>query len=238
MVQAPWRWPHELPTVLSPLLFIPRAVASRRRRVVAALRAEPLLLTSVGDAAQLLEQVGAGKLHVVAVLPRGLGEHVSRTLFGAAPKPEIERDHDPSQASVLAAPRDALTKMSAAVGEAAASAGCPRPMRRVRSRPFGPPPTRRRPLTTAARTCLPACACWARPGHPRDAADGHAARRLGAGLHGGRGLALPLASVISGWSPPSARSAAPCASRPRPASPPTPARDGPGRSASRAAPRR
>ncbi len=80
------------------------------QRVVAALQAEPSLKTSVGDPAQLLEQVRAGKLRAVAVLPKGLGEQAARALFGAAPKPEIELHYDPSQASVLAVVRGLLAQ--------------------------------------------------------------------------------------------------------------------------------
>lgn len=80
------------------------------KRVVAALQAEPALKTVVGDEAALLQQVQAGKLRAVVVLPRGLGEQAPRAIFGAAAKPEVTLHHDPSQASVLAIVRGLLAQ--------------------------------------------------------------------------------------------------------------------------------
>jgi ABC-2 type transport system permease protein len=80
------------------------------QRVVAALQAEPALKTAMGDEAALLQQVRAGKLRAVVVLPHGLGEQAPRALFGAAAKPEVKLHHDPSQASVLAVVRGLLAQ--------------------------------------------------------------------------------------------------------------------------------
>ncbi|MFG6415889.1 ABC transporter permease [Roseateles sp. DC23W] len=80
------------------------------QRVVAALQAEPGLKTSLGDEAQLLAQVRAGKLRALAVLPLGLGRQASAALFGAGAKPEITLHYDPSQASVLAVVRGLLAQ--------------------------------------------------------------------------------------------------------------------------------
>lgn len=80
------------------------------QRVVAALQADTSLKTQVGDEVSLLQQVRAGKLRAVAVLPQGLGEQAARAMFGAAPKPEIALHYDPSQASVLAVVRGLLAQ--------------------------------------------------------------------------------------------------------------------------------
>lgn len=80
------------------------------QRVVAALQAESSLKTTVGDEAELLAQVRAGKLRAVAILPTGLGEQAGRALFGAGSKPEIALHFDPSQASALAIVRGLLAQ--------------------------------------------------------------------------------------------------------------------------------
>jgi ABC-2 type transport system permease protein len=80
------------------------------QRVVAALQADPALKTTVGDEGALLEQVRAGKLRALAVLPEALGEQSSLAMFGAATKPEITLHYDPSQASVLAVVRGLLAQ--------------------------------------------------------------------------------------------------------------------------------
>lgn len=80
------------------------------QRVVAALQAEHSLKTTVGDEAELLAQVRAGKLRAVAILPAGLGEQAGRALFGAGSKPEIALYFDPSQASALAVVRGLLAQ--------------------------------------------------------------------------------------------------------------------------------
>lgn len=80
------------------------------QRVVAALQTEASLKTTVGDEADLLAQVRAGKLRAVAILPKGLGEQAGRALFGAGAKPEIALHYDPSQASALAVVRGLLAQ--------------------------------------------------------------------------------------------------------------------------------
>lgn len=85
-------------------------VSPLSQRVVVALQAEAGLKTAVGDEAQLLEQVRAGKLRALAVLPRGLGQQASAAMFGAGAKPEITLHYDPSQASVLAVVRGLLAQ--------------------------------------------------------------------------------------------------------------------------------
>ncbi|RZJ03732.1 MAG: ABC transporter permease [Rubrivivax sp.] len=80
------------------------------RSVVAALQAESSLKTTVGEEAELLALVRAGKLRAVAILPAGLGEQAGRALFGAGAKPEIALHFDPSQASALAVVRGLLAQ--------------------------------------------------------------------------------------------------------------------------------
>ncbi|HEY8881473.1 MAG TPA: ABC transporter permease [Roseateles sp.] len=80
------------------------------QRVVAALQAESSLKTTVGEEAELLAQVRAGKLRAVAVLPAGLGDQAGRALFCAGAKPEIALHFDPSQASALAVVRGLLAQ--------------------------------------------------------------------------------------------------------------------------------
>lgn len=80
------------------------------QRVVQALQAEASLKASVGDEAELLAQVRAGKLRAVAILPQGLGAQAGRALFGAGDKPEIALHYDPSQASALAIVRGLLAQ--------------------------------------------------------------------------------------------------------------------------------
>lgn len=80
------------------------------QRVVAALQAEASLKTTVTDEAQALDQVRAGKLRAVAVLPKGLGQQAGGAMFGGAAKPEIVLHYDPSQSTVLAVVRGLLAQ--------------------------------------------------------------------------------------------------------------------------------
>jgi len=80
------------------------------QRVVAALQADTSLKTAVGDEAEMLAQVRAGKLRAVAILPAGLGTQASRALFGVGDKPEIALHYDPSQSSALAVVRGLLAQ--------------------------------------------------------------------------------------------------------------------------------
>lgn len=80
------------------------------QRVVAALQAEAALKTTVTDAADALDQVRAGKLRAVAILPQGLGRQAPGAMFGGADKPEIALHYDPSQASALAIVRGLLAQ--------------------------------------------------------------------------------------------------------------------------------
>lgn len=80
------------------------------RRVVAALRAEPVLKTTATGEADAVAQVRAGKLRAVAILPQGLGRQAGAAMFGATPKPEIALHFDPSQASALAVVRGLLAQ--------------------------------------------------------------------------------------------------------------------------------
>lgn len=79
------------------------------QRVVAALRADPSLKSSVAGEAEALDLVRAGKLRAVAVLPQGLGEQAGAAMFGGR-KPEITLHYDPSQASALAVVRGLLAQ--------------------------------------------------------------------------------------------------------------------------------
>ncbi|MFT7776876.1 ABC transporter permease [Roseateles sp.] len=79
------------------------------RSVVAALRAESSLKTTVTDEADAVAQVRAGRLRAVAVLPQGLGEQAGTAMFGGS-KPEITLHYDPSQASALAVVRGLLAQ--------------------------------------------------------------------------------------------------------------------------------
>lgn len=99
----------------SPMAGIPVGVVDLdasplSQRVVAALRAEASLKTTVTTEAEALAQVRAGKLRAVAVLPAGLGQQAGAALFGATPKPEIQLHFDPSQASALAVVRGLLAQ--------------------------------------------------------------------------------------------------------------------------------
>jgi ABC-2 type transport system permease protein len=80
------------------------------QRVVAALQAEASLKTTVTDEADALDQVRAGKLRVVAILPLGLGERAGGAMFSNVNKPEIALHYDPSQASALAVVRGLLAQ--------------------------------------------------------------------------------------------------------------------------------
>lgn len=93
-----------------PIGVVDRDHSALSGRVVAALQAESSLKTTVGDEADLLAQVRAGKLRAVAVLPEGLGTEAGRALFGAGAKPEIALHYDPSQASALAVVRGLLAQ--------------------------------------------------------------------------------------------------------------------------------
>ncbi len=80
------------------------------QHVVAALQAESSLKTTVGDEAELLGQVRAGRLRAVAILPAGLGEQAGRALFGAGSKPEVALHFDPSQSSAVPIVRGLLAQ--------------------------------------------------------------------------------------------------------------------------------
>ncbi|MGM9485262.1 ABC transporter permease [Roseateles sp. NT4] len=80
------------------------------QHVVAALQAETSLKTTVGDEAELLTQVRAGKLRAVAILPAGLGEQAGRALLGAGSKPEVALHFDPSQSSAVPIVRGLLAQ--------------------------------------------------------------------------------------------------------------------------------
>jgi ABC-2 type transport system permease protein len=79
-------------------------------RVVAALKAESSLRVSEPGADEGLEQVRAGKLRALAILPAGLGQQAGAAMFGAAAKPEITLHYDPSQATVLSIVRGLLAQ--------------------------------------------------------------------------------------------------------------------------------
>ena len=96
------------------------------QRVVAALQAEPSLKTQVADEATAVEQVRAGKLRAVAILPAGLGRQAGAALFGGGPKPEIQLHYDPSQSSALAVVRGLLAQtLMQEVSRSTFSAGSP-----------------------------------------------------------------------------------------------------------------
>ena len=96
------------------------------QRVVAALQAEPSLKTQVTDEATAVEQVRAGKLRAVAILPAGLGRQAGAALFGGGPKPEIQLHYDPSQSSALAVVRGLLAQtLMQEVSRSTFSAGSP-----------------------------------------------------------------------------------------------------------------
>jgi len=79
-------------------------------QLIAALRSDPALTISEAGEADGLAQVRAGKVRATLTLPAGFGTQAGGALMGAAAKPEIVLQYDPSQSMVLPLVRGLLSQ--------------------------------------------------------------------------------------------------------------------------------